>query len=204
MKHSCVIRLPRSPAERERSIAYVSRRFMKEYGTTPPAKETPPALFIAQEGRAIVGTLAIHFGAEGPLPHEKLFAFDPADIPIKGYDRERAIYYSRWNSSRPSIGKVLWLAASRYAEGRGAIYSASSGKAFIYEHFKKDFDCVWHPIPNARMVEANVAETDRNYFLTEPRPFPCVGIIAAQTAALPEIVRKLREHEDIIIEATGI
>ena len=186
--------------ERDAAIAYISEKMRKKYGSCPPPETTPPDICLALEKGAIVGALGILFGrTDAPLPIEALFDFDPSLVPVP-YVREKTVYYSRWNSSRPGIGLAVWLAASLHAKYRGIVYTAATGKQDMLDYYRERFGCIWHPIPGAAIREACVGESERGYFFGAERPTPWVGILDEQIRELPGIVAAMRKDASIRIE----
>ncbi len=198
MRQTIHIRRVRGAIERERAIAYISEHMREKHGACPPPESAPECIFIAIEDTTIVGSLAMEFGRnDAPLPFEQFFLFDRARVPIH-YVREKTIYYSRWNSSRPGLGKAVWYAASRYALGRDMIYTAQTIRDSMIARYAS-FGCHWKQIPDTTINLAHVGETELEYFQSKDRPHPWLGILEEQIRLLPEIVEHMREHWDLQI-----
>lgn len=200
MNQQIHIRRCSNEAERADAIFYLSEHMRKKYGSCPPPETTPPDLFAAFEGSTVVGTLGLQFGTEQkPLPFEQLFIFDSQSAPVR-YNREQTVYYSRWNSSRPSIGLALWLAATKYAIEKGMIFSSATGKTVMREYYYSSFQCEWFPIHGAKINTDKVGETEKGYFFSDEPPLPWLGILTDQIAYLPAIIEKLQEKIVIIFD----
>jgi hypothetical protein len=190
MSTTIIIRQTEGAAERMRAIDYISRNMRIRHGACPPPETTPPYLFVAFDGDEIVGSLGILFGQkDAELPIEEFFHFDRALVPIP-YVREKTIYYSRWNSSRPGIGPAIWLAASLYAKQCGTVYTTQTITDVMLQRYQS-FGCTWHPIPGVTVREENIAETERVYFFAEDGPRPWVGVLEEQLRDLPKIVESI-------------
>ncbi len=111
-------------------------------------------------------------------------------LPVP-YTREATVYYSRWNASERGLGSVLWLAGSRYAISRGAVYSSATGKEDMRAHYQKSFGCMWHPIEGASLRKDAVGKSEDGYFLASQPPRPWLGIIKEQIWLLPEIAKRI-------------
>lgn len=195
-----VVRMPANDMERNLVIAYISAHMRRKHGGCPPEEKTPATLVAAFENKEVIGALGMQFGDEGkPLTFEEQFAFPRSGISVP-YLPEQTVYYSRWNSSRPSLGLVIWFAASEYAINRGMIFSSATGKNTMLEFYKIAFGCIWHPIRDATIREASVGESERSYFFDTERPAPWLGVIEDQIAELRNMVPDIQKLLSVEID----
>ncbi len=200
MEQEYIIRIPHTTEERDRAIEYVSSHMYKKHGGHPPKETTPPHLFIALDGAEVVGAVGIEFGTKDtPLPFEELYLFTQEMLPVQ-YQREKTIYYSRWNSSRPNIGPPLWLAATEYALSCGIVHGVAITKKDMVAYCKQSLGFDWRIVSGATINSQYVQANETIYFFSQNPPLLCFSVLPDDVLLLRILVRDICLKQRIHVE----
>lgn len=198
------IRMPKSQIEYREACALVESVYREHHYVQYLAMHPSNILIAVDEEGHVVGSVGLLLANGEPLPTESYFGFSSFDLD-PCYGRHEIFEICRlasYGKHRDAILRGLVVAICEFTERMAYERAIACMKPPLLVALQRRLGVVVHPIER-EVVDAEIEEIYRGYFLSEPRPVPVYLDRSDLAQYLPELRDTLVGKVEVVLDGYG-